>query len=180
MRWTYPESGHVVEEANPDDAPAVLAIRYAVLAEGKWFITEAHEFGESVASKEHHILDLQRSPNSIFLVARREKRLVGYLTIQGGLLSRMRHVGKLEILVEQASRGKGAGEALLRSCIDWANRNPHLVKIGLNVFADNERAIALYRKLGFVEEGRRPREYRMADGTWRDDVLMYRFVDIGQ
>jgi RimJ/RimL family protein N-acetyltransferase len=44
------------------------------------------------------------------------------------------------------------------------------------VFAHNARAVALYRKFGFEEEGRRLREYRFADGSWRDDILMARPV----
>ena len=74
-------------------------------------------------------------------------------------------------------RGKGIGRALMTACLEWAEDNAQIAKIGLNVFTDNERAIDLYRRFGFEEEGRRLREYRMADGTWRDDLLMYRFVD---
>ena len=44
------------------------------------------------------------------------------------------------------------------------------------MFADNTRAVELYRRLGFEEEGRRVREYKLADGTYRDDLLLYRTV----
>ena len=37
-------------------------------------------------------------------------------------------------------------------------------------------AIALYRKNGFVEEGRRIQEVKMADGRYVDDILMYKLV----
>jgi RimJ/RimL family protein N-acetyltransferase len=47
---------------------------------------------------------------------------------------------------------------------------------GLAVFATNARAIGLYRKLGFVEEGRRPREVKFGADQYVDDILMYRFV----
>ena len=38
------------------------------------------------------------------------------------------------------------------------------------------RAIALYRKPGFREEGRCPRDMKLANGIYIDSVLMYRFV----
>ena len=40
------------------------------------------------------------------------------------------------------------------------------------VFAHNESAIALYRKCGFVEEGRRPGQYRRASGEFWDSIVM--------
>jgi RimJ/RimL family protein N-acetyltransferase len=49
-------------------------------------------------------------------------------------------------------------------------------KIGLSVFATNLDAIRLYKRLGFVEEGRQPREIKLGPGEYADNVLMYRFV----
>jgi ribosomal protein S18 acetylase RimI-like enzyme len=38
------------------------------------------------------------------------------------------------------------------------------------------KAMGLYRKLGFVEEGRRPRELKLGPEHYIDEILMYRFV----
>jgi RimJ/RimL family protein N-acetyltransferase len=40
------------------------------------------------------------------------------------------------------------------------------------VFPHNERAIALYRKFGFVEEGRRVKQIRRASGEIWDSIMM--------
>jgi len=180
MRWTTALSGGrtlLVEEARVEDARDILALHLQVLSEARYFITEPHEFSGSIEQKARRIAELDRSPNSVFLVARCEGRILGYVTVQGGQLRRMRHTGKLEIMVAADARGMGVGRALMRATVDWAIENPHLVKLGLNVFTDNERAIRLYEQFGFHEEGRRVREYRMEDGSYRDDVLMYRFVE---
>ena len=47
-----------------------------------------------------------------------------------------------------------------------------LHKLVLDVFAHNEAAIALYRKFGFVEEGRRVKQYRRASGELWDALDM--------
>ena len=49
-------------------------------------------------------------------------------------------------------------------------------KVALSVFATNQLAIGLYKKMGFLEEGCRIREIRIADEKYVDDILMYRFV----
>lgn len=167
----------VVEQARVEDARDLFALHLEVLAEGRYFITEPHEFAGSVEQKARLIAEIRGSGNSVFLVARNRGRVIGFVTLTGGVLRRMRHAAKLEIMVHPSARGVGAGTALMRAAIDWAVANTVLTKVGLAVFADNDRAITLYRAFGFVEEGRRVREYRMADGTYRDDVLMYRMVD---
>jgi len=43
--------------------------------------------------------------------------------------------------------------------------------------ASNAGAIALYRKHGFIEEGRRYKEILFEDGTFDDDLSMYQFVN---
>jgi RimJ/RimL family protein N-acetyltransferase len=51
-------------------------------------------------------------------------------------------------------------------------RGQGLHKLCLEVFAHNAAAIALYRKSGFTEEGRRVRQYRRADGEQWDSIMM--------
>jgi RimJ/RimL family protein N-acetyltransferase len=48
--------------------------------------------------------------------------------------------------------------------------------VSLEVFATNSVAIRLYKKLGFAEEGLRPREVKFGPGRYVDGVAMYRFV----
>jgi len=165
-----------VEPALPGDAPAILALHRRVLAEGLWFITEPDEFPEGVETKVAVIREASRADNGVLLVARQDHALVGWAQVVGGARRRTRHVGRLEMMVDARARGVGVGTALLGAVVTWAERNVVVHKLSLNVFAHNTRALALYGKFGFLEEGRRVREYRFADGTWRDDVLMARWV----
>jgi RimJ/RimL family protein N-acetyltransferase len=65
---------------------------------------------------------------------------------------------------------------MLTALIGWAEASPLIEKIGLSVFATNVDAIRLYQKLGFAEEGRQPREFKIGPGEYADGVLMCRFV----
>jgi RimJ/RimL family protein N-acetyltransferase len=69
-----------------------------------------------------------------------------------------------------AWRGQGVGERLMRPALEAA-RALGLSRVELRVRADNERAISLYRKLGFVLEGRCRRATRV-DNEFYDVIIM--------
>jgi ribosomal protein S18 acetylase RimI-like enzyme len=87
-------------------------------------------------------------------------------------VDRSRHgFGEIGMAVAREWRGCGVGSALLAAAIEEA-REYGLHKLSLGVFAHNAAAIGLYRKYGFVEEGRRPKQYRRASGELWDTVEM--------
>jgi RimJ/RimL family protein N-acetyltransferase len=101
------------------------------------------------------------------LVAAAGAEIIGALHIEAS-----RHgFGEFGMLVAREWRGRGVGSALLAAAIEWA-RERNLHKLILGVFAHNAAAIALYRKFGFVEEGRRVKQYRRANGELWDAVDM--------
>jgi ribosomal protein S18 acetylase RimI-like enzyme len=170
------ERAILVGRAVPADAPAILGIHRRVLEEGCWFITEPDEFSEGIDVKVGAIREAARGETSLFLVARLGHVVVGWAQVVTAPRRRVRHVGRLEVMVDARARGRGVGDALLAGVITWGEANPTLTKLSLNVFAHNDRAIALYLRHGFFEEGRREREYHFPDGSWRADVLMARWV----
>ena len=93
--------------------------------------------------------------------------VIGSLSIQ----STSHGYGDLGMQVAKAWRGRGVGTALLAAGIEWA-RAHGLHKVSLEVFAHNDAGIALYRKAGFVEEGRRVKQYRRQSGELWDSIGM--------
>jgi ribosomal protein S18 acetylase RimI-like enzyme len=73
--------------------------------------------------------------------------------------------------VRASARRRGVGSALLERAIAWA-RDARAHKIALEVFAHNDVARALYRKHGFVEEGRLRGHLRRASGAIWDAIPM--------
>lgn len=162
-----------VEPARRLDALPTLALHRAVLEEGRWFVTRPEELDVTLALREVQIERLNAIPNSAFLVARLPgARVAGWLTMNGGALERTRHVARIELMVDPAHRRCGVGRALLQTAQGRARSSGVLRKLSLAVLSDNAPAIALYRALGFVEEGRRIGEYLEPTGEMRDDLLM--------
>jgi ribosomal protein S18 acetylase RimI-like enzyme len=96
--------------------------------------------------------------------------LVGTEILGSVHVDRSRHgYGEIGMAVAREWRGRGAGSALMTAAIEWA-RERGLHKLCLSVWPHNTAAIALYRKYGFVEEGRRVKQIRRQSGAlW--DVL---------
>jgi len=101
------------------------------------------------------------------LVAVADGEIVGSIHVDAS-----RHgFGEIGMAVARAWRGRGVGSALLAAAIDDA-RERGLHKLSLSVFVHNAAGIALYRKYGFVEEGRRVKQYRRQSGELWDAIDM--------
>jgi RimJ/RimL family protein N-acetyltransferase len=83
-------------------------------------------------------------------------------------LARSAEVG-LTLLPEH--RGQGLGQDVLRVLLGYAFRSRNLRRVHLQTLASNARALAAYRAVGFVEEGRL-REHAWVEGAYEDVVLM--------
>lgn len=78
--------------------------------------------------------------------------LVGSCEIERSNLPVHSHVGSLDMAVLPDYRGKGIGRSLIDAALS-DDRRLGLARVGLGVFADNSRAIALYELVGFKREG---------------------------
>jgi [ribosomal protein S5]-alanine N-acetyltransferase len=67
--------------------------------------------------------------------------------------------------------GRGIGQDVTRTVLTYAFGDLALHRVDLRVLAFNDRAIACYRRCGFVEEGREREAARIGD-EWHDDVIM--------
>jgi len=86
---------------------------------------------------------------------------------------RRRHAGQIGMAVRDDWHGKGAGTALMRAAIDLADKWLNLTRLELDVYTDNEPAIRLYKKFGFVIEGTLV-NYAYRDGQFVDTYTMAR------
>ncbi|HEX8541020.1 MAG TPA: GNAT family N-acetyltransferase [Pseudomonas sp.] len=101
----------------------------------------------------------------------------GAVVAQGSLeqFSRIRrsHCGEVGMAVALEWQGQGIGRQLLAGLLDVADNWMKLRRVELSVYADNQAAIALYRRLGFEDEGLL-RDYSIRDGKFTDALTMAR------
>jgi RimJ/RimL family protein N-acetyltransferase len=77
----------------------------------------------------------------------------------------------LAIIVGDEHTGAGYGTDAIRALLRYGFAEMGLHRVELGVYAFNTRAHAIYRSLGFTEEGRR-REVVLHDGVFHDEIVM--------
>jgi len=157
-----------IRRATPDDAEAI----------GRIFDTPRALAGTlqiphmSVEARRKRLVEI--AEGSYPLVAIINGEVVGQLTLHSASRSpRRKHAGSLGMAVRDDWQGKGVGAALMAACIDLADNWLNLRRLELEVFVDNEPAIHLYKKHGFVIEGRLV-EYAYRNGAYVDVFAMGR------
>lgn len=88
--------------------------------------------------------------------------------------SRRRHVAGLGICVLRDRHNQGLGSEMMRRLLEWADNWGGYLRLELNVYTDNERAIALYKRFGFLLEGTH-RADALREGRYVDTYSMARF-----
>ncbi len=98
--------------------------------------------------------DINNTDATTFAFVTREAALVGF----GQVRYREQTHGHLaRVIVSPEFRGQGLGRRLCLALMREASRLHPIAAYSLYVYPDNSTAIALYRSLGFVEQGKHPR-----------------------
>lgn len=112
------------------------------------------------------------SPNEIELVAIVDGKVAGTAGIEAvGKKYKVKHRAEFGISVLREYWGLGLGKALAKACIQCAKEAGY-VQLELNAVAENERAVSLYRSLGFEEFGRNPRGFNSRVSGYQELVYM--------
>lgn len=159
-----------IRRAKAADAHAIYLAQREIAQTPGVFCSEPSELSEQGVIKT--IETLAKAHAGIFLVAEKEGQIVGHAFIEPLRLKSICHVAELSIVVHEGWQERGIGTALMHHIIDWAKYFSETIeKIELSVRASNTRAIALYKKMGFVEEGRLKNRVKV-NNIYIDDILM--------
>lgn len=158
-----------MRQARPSDAHAVaLLLRQA--AQTGFALQDVEEIDEDEVAR-----DLAEGLG-LRIVVERGDQLSGVLTIVPGNTRVLSRTGNLQLVVDEQLRGKGIGAELMRHALAWADGGA-LDRIEIFVRATNTRAISLYKRFGFVQEGVLRRRIRRNGGVRIDDVVLARLCD---
>ena len=80
-------------------------------------------------------------------------------------------------MVKKAFWNQGLGRILLEEALAWAEDSQDIRRLELSVQVRNERAVHLYKDLGFEIEGLQKRGAYLKEGIFLDVYLMGKLID---
>jgi RimJ/RimL family protein N-acetyltransferase len=140
---------HVVVE----DATKLIEYVNLVSGESDNLTFGEGEFGMTVEQEEAFIRSYDNNDNACMFIAVLEDEIIGQMSYAGGRRARVRHCGEFGITVKKKYWHQGVGHIMLNYLIKWCEESTYCEKLNLRVREDNIKAIGLYKKLGFEEEG---------------------------
>jgi RimJ/RimL family protein N-acetyltransferase len=162
----------VFREPRPSDARLLMDFINAFVAEpmSGLLINKRVRPKEERAWLRGWLADI-RDRKGVMLLVEADGKVEGNCTISR-LVWKSSHMADAGIALSKNIRGRGIGEALMRETIGLSRKRMRgLEIIQLKAFDYNERALELYKKLGFVVVGRIPRANKEGKDYY-DDVLM--------
>ena len=158
-----------IRRATPDDAEALQ--RLFDFPRVLWGTLQVPFM--SVESRRKRLTDVAEGTYPLAAVI--DGQVIGQLTLHTTQSSspRRRHAGAFGMAVRDDFHGRGVGTALMVALIELADNWLNLHRLELEVFVDNEAAIHLYQKFGFVIEGRLV-DFAFRDGEYADVFVMGR------
>ena len=154
------------------DGAAVLENFNLTHAETDFLLSHPGEKGFTTEQEANFLDEKEKSANEVEIVAFVDGKVTGTAGIDAvGSRYKVKHRAEFGISIAKEYWGLGLGKALTEACIACAKEAGY-TQLELDVVAENESALALYRKVGFVEYGRNPRGFNSRIGGYQELVYM--------
>ena len=162
----------VLRNGTAEDGEALLEIFDLTHAQTDYLRTYPEEHGFTAEDEAELLRGRTDSTDEIEILAFVDGAVAGSAGITCiGRKEKTRHRAEFGISVDKAYWGLGIGRALTEACIECAG-NAGYVQLELEAVAENKKALALYRSVGFAEYGRNPKGFRSRLSGWQELVLM--------
>lgn len=162
----------LLRQAEASDALNIIEFVHGFVYDEIYVPLVEGEFNPTLEEEEQLLTAYAEQSNCLFLVAEYDGKIVGNINLNGNQRAIMRHTAVFGMGMLKEWQSCGLGSAILGAAIDWGRNNPELELLYLQVYAENEAGLALYRKMGFREYGRLP-DFFKQNGRYHDEISMY-------
>lgn len=172
------KSGNIIciRKLEVSEASKLLELKRNYINDTNSIPLTLQEYPLDIEKEEALIAKYNHSKNSILLVAEYKGELIGNIDLTGSDRFKMAHTAMIGMGIKEEWRNKGLGTALIQSVLNAAKENQIIKLIWLDVYANNQLGINLYRKMGFVVSGVIKNFFKEENG-FQDKLQMYLNLD---
>ncbi len=163
--------GLSIIKAGLEDAEAIIEYLNLIGGESDNLLFGKGEFKLSVEQEQSFISNMNNSTNSIMLLGKINSEIVSVGSLSGYSKARIAHRGEIAVSVKKSFWGQGIATAMMKELIKFGKENANIEVIQLEVKSDNEKAIHLYEKLGFIKIGTYEKFFKISN-QYYDAYLM--------
>ena len=162
----------VLRNAEEEDAEDLIQYLRVVSGETPFLVREPEEIMLTIEQEQNFLREKKASDKELMLIAVVNGKHAGNCSImQLGTNRRYAHRCQVGVALYQEYCGRGIGKKMLQAVLQKAKEAGY-EQAELEVMKENERAISLYKQLGFEEYGVFPHNVKYKDGTYADAVWM--------
>lgn len=161
----------VLRSPKTDDAAQMLEYLHTTATETEFVIRYPEECDDSEEQESAFLQKVIDSPLNMMIACEIEGKIAGncQLMLHGRL--KTKHRAGVAIALTREYWGLGIGTAMFEEMIRVAKAHD-IHQLELEVIEGNERAMGLYRKMGFEVVAEKPDAIRLKDGTLLKEFLM--------
>ncbi len=163
----------ILRSPRTEDAEELVHWLHQTAEETHYILREPEEVTMTAQQEAGFIDAVVQSPNDCMILCVVDGEIAGNCHLKFYSKRKVRHRSEVAIGLLQKFWGLGIGTAMFEEMIRLA-REHGSTQMELEVLGDNERGIALYRKMGFTVYGERPNSFQLKDGSMVSACLMSR------
>lgn len=169
----YEINGHelVIRNAKEEEAQMLLSYLKTACGETPFLAKEPEEITLTIEEEIEFIRTQNASEENLLLIGLWDGEYVGNCSFMGMSLWRNKHRVSMGIALLQKYTGYGIGTKMVETLVTVA-KEKGIEQMELEVVTSNERAIGLYKKMGFEMFGTMPDNMKYKDGTYADVYWM--------
>lgn len=159
-----------IVKAQIEDAEEIIRFLNQVGGESDYLTFGLNEFPLSANEEKDEIIRCLESNICLMLVGKINNEIISQLFVQRSAAKRLVHIGDIAISVSKKYWGNKIAFHMMQPAIKWCMACG-VSKVQLYVRVDHDRAILLYKKLGFAIEGTITRATKIND-IYFDNYIM--------
>ena len=156
-----------------EEAAEVLAFITRAAGETEFLLSDPETCRDYPIEREEALLrELSQAEDAAMLSCLVDGQIVGNCQIRILKGRKQRHRAAVAIAILREYWGLGIGTRMFQELIRLAEEQEELLQLELSFIEGNDRARALYEKMGFRITGVNPDAFRLLDGSLRNEILM--------